>query len=128
MPTGTPATYGAPPSLPQVTTVSPLAGTTESSTSSRSSRPPLAEVAAAVQEADLHALADPAADDRLGVDDEQHGGGGAGDPQHPADQAVVVDHGHVGAACRRAEPASMVTVRENDCAGPMPTTRAGTSA
>ncbi len=27
-----------------------------------------------------------------------------------------------------AEPASMVTVRENDWAGPRPTTRAGTSA
>ena len=27
-----------------------------------------------------------------------------------------------------SEPASMVTVREKDCEGPMPTTRAGTSA
>ena len=45
--------------------------------------------------------ADPAADRRVGVDDEQHGRGGAGDPQHPADQAVVVEHGHVGVRRRR---------------------------
>src|SRR5690606_32698720 len=38
-PTGTPGTYGPAPSLPQVTTVSPLAGTNFWSSNSRSSRP-----------------------------------------------------------------------------------------
>ena len=80
-----------------------------------------------MQEADLHARADPAADDGVGVDDQQHGRGGAGDPQDPADQAVVVDHGHVGPD-PGSEPASMVTVREKDWRGPSPTTRAGTRA
>ena len=55
-----------------------------------------AEVAAAVQEAQLHALADPAAHDRLGVDHEQHRRRRAGHPQHPSDQPVGVDHGLVG--------------------------------
>ena len=47
---------------------------------------------------------------------------------HAADEAVVVEHGHVGGGRRSVVPASMVTVRENDCAGPIATTRAGTSA
>ena len=87
----------------------------------------VAEHAAAVQEADLHAAADPAADDGVGVDDEQHGRGGAGDPQHPADQAVVVEHGEVraqagvgagvdgdraGEGLRRAEPTTRAGTRE----------------
>ena len=95
-PTGTPVTYGAPPWLPHVTTTSPLAGTHGVVDQLEVEPAAAAEVAAAVQEAHLHALADPAADHRVGVDDEQHGGGRPGHPQHPADQSVGVDHGLVG--------------------------------
>ena len=40
--------------------------------------------------------ADPAADDRAGVDGQQHRGGVTGHPQHPADQPVVVEDREVG--------------------------------
>ena len=113
-------TYGAPPSLPQVTTCRPWPARRSRRRGRGRGGPSSPRIAAAVQEADLHALADPAADHGVGVDDEQHGRGGAGDPQHPADQPVVVEHGHVRADARRRMPASMVTVRENDCAGPEP--------
>ena len=101
-PIGTPATYGAPSlAAPGDHDVALGRRVAASSTRSRSRRPWSPSDAAAAQEADLHARAEPAADDRVGVDDQQHGRGRAGDPEHPADQAVVVEHGHVRAHARR---------------------------
>ena len=65
-PIGTPATYGAPFWLPQVTTTSPLRGGRRGvdEVEVEAGRRRRADAAAA-QEADLHARAEPAADDRV---------------------------------------------------------------
>ncbi len=126
-PMGIPATYGTPFWLPHVTTESPFAGVTEWSTRSRSSRPrspvtprprrkpiSLLEPSRPPTTESVSRMSSTLAVLRVALITR---------PTRPSLFSTVM-------SLRTPEvvPASMVTVRENDCIGPMPTTRAATRA
>src|SRR4051794_17167965 len=126
-PIGMPATYGTPFWLPHVTTTSPLAGVTEWSTRSSPSRPrslvtprprrkpiSLLEPRRPPTTESVSRMSSTSAVDRVALMTR---------PTSPSLLSTVMS------LCTPEEvPASMVTVREKDCIGPMPTTRDATSA
>ena len=119
-PIGTPATYGAPSWLPQVTTTSPLGrAPTASSTSSRSRRPSSPTAPRPRRKPTSMLAPTPAADDRVGWSTTSSTVAVVPVTRRTRPTRPSLLRRSCPGGCPARVPASMVTVREKDCAGPM---------
>ena len=112
MPTGTPGTYGRPPTEPKVTSSWPGRSVAFAENRvSRSAALPVIESGGAAERADLAAARHPDADRGAGVACELDGRGARGHRGHRADQAVAVEHGLVDRDAVRAADVDRHRVR-----------------